>query len=190
VFNDVVVKLAQDAPVDHPAKPFFVYAAGKTAAERAAWNWLDTEKPSFQLNTVLPALVFCEIINPNSDGSTAGAINKVVKNGDLSGLTTFLTNPPYFVDVKDTARIHVAALLEPDVQHERLWAAAAPLSLNEVLGILRSVPEKDAKIPNDLDGFGEPTKVHIENSRTAQTSRKKWVGQFERESLLDQVNQL
>src|SRR5437763_255698 len=43
------------------------------------------------------------------------------------------------VDVEDTARLHVIALLDPDVQSERIFAAARPFTWTEVLHILRTL---------------------------------------------------
>jgi len=165
------VKAGYELPSDHPDKPLFGYAAGKTEAERAAWKWVQEKKPSFQLNTVLPDLVLGEIINPGSEGSTAGMVNKIVTSGDVSSAYPVVVAPSYFVDVKDTARIHVAALVEPDVQNERLWALAETFSLNEILGILRNFP-KNSKIPADLDGFGVPTKIKVDNSRSTELLKR------------------
>ena len=43
---------AQSAPESD--RPFVVYAASKTEAEREAWKWHKENKPDFALNTVLP----------------------------------------------------------------------------------------------------------------------------------------
>jgi len=170
-FNDAIVKQARDAPSDHPFKPVLVYAAAKTEGERAVWKWVKEKKPSFQVNTILPDLVLGEIINTNSDGSTAGMVNKIVTDGDVSAVNPFVIAPSFYVDVKDTARIHVAALVEPDVQNERLWALAGAFSLNEIFGILRSFPN-NSKIPADMQGFGEPTKIQVDNSRSTELLKR------------------
>jgi len=98
-------------------------------------------------------------------------VNKIVTEGDISAIYPFVVAPSFYVDVKDTARIHVAALVEPDVQNERLWALAGAFSLNEILGILRNFP-KNSKIPADLDGFGEPTKIRVDNSRSIELLKR------------------
>lgn len=48
----------ENTPTD--AKPFIIYSASKAEGERAAWNWVIENKPSFTLNTVLPNLVVGE----------------------------------------------------------------------------------------------------------------------------------
>jgi hypothetical protein len=53
--------------------------------------------------------------------------------------------------VKDVGRLHVAALLSESVRNERIYAAAAPFSWNQVLAILRKLyPSK--KIADDIEG--------------------------------------
>jgi len=172
LFNDKFVELSRDAPATHPAKAVLAYAAGKIEAEQAAWNWMKKEKRSFVLNTVLPDYVVGEIINPNSDGSTAGLLKKVATHSDTSGIRAFVApQASYYVDVRDVGRIHVAALLEPDVQNERLWALAGPFSLNEVLRILRKqLPKK--QIPADIEGLGENTKIKVDNSRSTELLKR------------------
>jgi len=191
-FNDMVVKLAREVPADHPAKSFFVYIAAKTEVERAAWKWIEAEKPSFQFNAVLPTAVFGEAINPNSrDASSTRAVNTIVKTGDASELLQFMSSPQYFVDVKDVARIHVAALVEPDVQNERLLAVSAPYSLNELMGYLRSFP-KNSKIPKDFEGYSDVPIVQVDTTRSTELLKRQgrtgWVSL--KDSLWEQVKHL
>lgn len=55
------------------------------------------------------------------------------------------------MNVKDVSRLHVAALLSESVRNERIFAAAAPYSWNQVLAILRNLyPSK--KIADDIEG--------------------------------------
>lgn len=49
-------------------------------------------------------------------------------------------NPPqYFANVQDDARVHVAALLSPNIQSERLFAFAYPFNWNDILTIFRKL---------------------------------------------------
>jgi len=186
-FNERFVKQSRESPADHPFKAVFAYAAGKTEGEKAAWKFVKDEKPSFQLNTVLPDLVIGEILNPNSDGSTSGMVNKIITSGDTSAVWPFAVVPSFYVDVKDTARIHLAALVEPDVQNERLWALAGTFTLNEILGILRTFPN-NSKIPKDIDECGIPTEIQVDNSRSTELLKRQgrsgWV------SLKDSLSEL
>lgn len=69
------------------------------------------------------------------------------------------------VDVKDTARLHVAALLDPDVENERILAYASPFNWSDILATLRKLyPHK--KFPADIEN--EPRDLSkLDNSRGA-----------------------
>jgi nucleoside-diphosphate-sugar epimerase len=191
-YFDAALKMAQDLPSDNPIRSLFSYAAGKTEGERAAWKFVDEEKPSFTFNTVLPDLVIGEIINPGSEGSTAGMINKIFTEGNTDGVMGFVSPPSFYVDVKDTARIHLAALTEPDVQNERLWALAGQFTLNQILDIGREVFPNRTTIPKNYEGFDEPCQIQVDTSRELQLLKRQgrlgWVSL--KDSLLEQVKGL
>ena len=69
------------------------------------------------------------------------------------------------INVKDTARLHVAALLAPDVESERILAFAYPFNWNDILAILRKL-YPDKQFPNDIED--EPRDLSkLDNSRGA-----------------------
>jgi len=114
---------------------FEVYAASKTEAEKAAWKAYDITKPHYQLSAVLPNANFGASLNPDDQApSTAKWIQRLYEGDD----TIFDYAPPqWFIDVQDTARLHVAALIDPSCKGERLFAFAEPFNLNDILAILR-----------------------------------------------------
>jgi hypothetical protein len=100
---------------------------------------------------VLPDTVFGGILEPASQGipSTAGFVKKLFDGENLGFLE--MIQPQWFVDVVDTARLHVAALLSKDVVNERLFAYAEPWNWNDILDILRKMfPEKQFAADMDL----------------------------------------
>uniref|UniRef100_A0A1Y1MV40 Uncharacterized protein n=1 Tax=Photinus pyralis TaxID=7054 RepID=A0A1Y1MV40_PHOPY len=59
----------------------------------------------------------------------------------------------WFVDVQDTARLHVIALLDPEVRDERLFAFAGPHNWTDVIEVLRRrCPQ--SKLPPAPDNEG------------------------------------
>lgn len=62
----------------------------------------------------------------------------------------------HFVDVRDTARFHVAALANPAVKSERILAYAEPYNWSQILNILRKAyparkwPDNIPEEPEDL----------------------------------------
>lgn len=95
-----------------------------------------------------------------------------------------ITATEWFVDVEDTARLHVIALLDPAVKSERLFAFAAPMNWTDVISILRKLrpyrqfpnpPENEGRDLTDIkpskraeqlirDFFGRPGWTSLEES--------------------------
>ncbi|KAL6697378.1 aldehyde reductase II [Trichoderma pleuroticola] len=115
------------------------------------------------------------------------AWNWVKENKPSFILNTILPNCNYFVDVRDTARLHVAALLDPKIKEERIFAFAQEYNWTDVLGILRKLrpnqqfplnPENEGRdytqvVPRDKakkilqDFFGQPDWTSLEESLAA-----------------------
>lgn len=53
-WNDESVRAAWDPDTPSELKPFLVYTASKTEAERKAWEWVRLNEPSYGFNSVLP----------------------------------------------------------------------------------------------------------------------------------------
>lgn len=177
-YNEEYIKLAWDPSFSHPAKHFFVYAAAKAQAETAAWEYVRAAKPQFVLNTVLPncnfgpALVFRKQGHPST-----GAWPKALYDGDLAVVTG--VPPQYFIDVRDTARLHVAALVDPGTSSERLWGFAEPYNWNSVLAVFRKMwPLKE--FVEDLEGLGSDESVLDTEGALGALERvfgqKGWIG--------------
>lgn len=144
-------------------------AASKVKAERAAWAFVDEHKPSFAFNTILPDYVMGPPANPAKGfySTSTGAV--MLFNGDSNSITVGFSNPSSnMVDVRDVAIIHVAALLATDVDHERLWAAAHPYHINDLLRIWREAyPDRKDKIPGDFD-FAPSPKQKVDTSKSVE----------------------
>ncbi|KAG2027465.1 hypothetical protein GB937_001209 [Aspergillus fischeri] len=60
----------------------------------------------------------------------------------------------YHIDVKDVALLHVAAILDPDINNERLQAWAENCNWNDILAIMRKMyPQR--QFVDDLPGMGK-----------------------------------
>jgi hypothetical protein len=81
----------------------------------------------------------------------------------------------WYVDVEDTARLHVIALLDPDVQSERIFACAAPFTWTEVLHVLRTLRPQNTTIPDPPEDEGNDH-VRIVPSRRAEDLLRKFYG--------------
>jgi len=138
---------AVDAAWSKESKPdaFTVYGASKTEAERAFWKTVEQTKPPFQVSAVLPNANFGPILT-GEPTSTAAWIVKLY-NGDDS---LFGFPPQYYVNVRDDARLHVAALIDPSANGQRLFAFAGTYTWNDVLAIFRKL-EPNKQFLEDRD---------------------------------------
>ncbi|KAJ5800795.1 uncharacterized protein N7518_002863 [Penicillium psychrosexuale] len=143
-FNDDSVKAAWDPDTPADVKPFAVYSASKTESEKAAWEWMKENKPHFDFNTVLPDFNTGKVLHPEIGGSTMGYVRKLLK-GDSSPFETF--PPQWYVDVEDTARLHVIALLSHEVKSERLFAFAESKNWTDHVEALSKLRPDNKLIP-------------------------------------------
>jgi len=146
-WDDEAVSIANSPNPD----AFSVYGASKTEAERAFWKCIKETKAPFQAAAVLPNANFGPILRPGGEtGSSTGSWPIGVMNGDTSNLET---PPQWFVDVRDDARLHVAALIDPECDGQRIFAFAAPYNWTQILSILKEQnPGKDLPDPPKDEG--------------------------------------
>ena len=174
-WNDKSIEEAWKPPPYEPSRGYAVYAASKAQAERAMWDFVKEQKPQFVFNTILPDANYGPLLNENIPASTAGFLRAAFK-GDLRPLQ--IIAPQWMVNVQDTARLHVAALLAPGVENERILAYSAPYNVNDVMEVLRRAfpgrkfPEDDPEQGRDLS--------EVDNSRGAELLRifgkDGWIG--------------
>lgn len=82
----------------------------------------------------------------------------------------------WYVDVQDTARLHVIALLDPDVKNERIFAFAGPYNYTDVIGILRKLrPHLCSVIPDPPKNEGRDM-CDVKGSKRAELLLKEFFG--------------
>lgn len=165
--------------LDAPGLP--AYRRSKTAAERAAWEFVASE-PSMTLATVLPGAVFGPILSADTLGSTqiiARLLAGAVPGTPRIGLEV--------VDVRDLADVHVRAMTAPEAAGQRflatgefLWMRDIALALREGLGEqARKVPTRqlpdiavraaalfDRSLREIMPGLGRRNRHSIEKARS------------------------
>lgn len=111
-----------------------VYAASKVLAERAAWDFIAKEKPSFDLTSILPTMNFGpyvhEVTKEKGIGSTAQMVLGSLTSpngGDTSGQLAGT-----WVDVRDVAAHHVLALSTEAVGGERILSVGGIYAWQDV----------------------------------------------------------
>jgi nucleoside-diphosphate-sugar epimerase len=166
---------------------YIVYAASKTQGERALWNFVKKEKPSFVANAVLPDFTTGRAVG--SAGMTGqlaiglfktGAISIVPRKSRLQcrRMKFQLTGViEYFIDIVDNARLHLcAAVLDESLQNERIFAYGGPLNEKESIeAIKKARPDVDvSKLKIDPDERRDLTKYPNE---VGAKLLKEWYGQ-------------
>jgi len=107
-------------------------------AERAAHDFIKNEKPNFTISMILPNANFGDMI-PCATGTSTGGWSQGVADGqDMNQI-----DPQWFVNVDDTARLHVQALVSPDIkQGERIWAVSERFTWNDIAAeVKKNKPE-------------------------------------------------
>lgn len=96
-------------------------------------------------------------------------------NGDVQ--TGRMLPPQYYIAVQDAALLHVAALLHPDVQSERIFGFAEPKNANAMLKLYKGLyPSR--KFAEEDPEEGEDLAVVVERDRAEELlgwiAGKKW----------------
>lgn len=132
-----------------------VYGASKTEAERAIWRTAKEAHASFQVSTILPNAMFGPILKKGgADSSSTATWLLKLFNGDEGAFDSF--PPQYYVDVRDTARLHSIALRDPSCSGQRLFSFAAPFNRSDVLALFhelcpdKTFPADDRETGRDL----------------------------------------
>ncbi|KAL1847265.1 hypothetical protein Daus18300_014000 [Diaporthe australafricana] len=149
-WNDEAVEMAW-AEKTGEKDAFVVYAASKTESEKAVWKWAREHEHEFVINTVLPNANFGAILSPENQGYPSTARwTKAVLDADYQSIKHI--PPQYYVNVQDTARLHVVALVNPLVRDERVFAFTGPFNFNDILGVLRKQypDEKWDDVPDQM----------------------------------------
>ncbi|GAA5899521.1 hypothetical protein JCM6882_001139 [Rhodosporidiobolus microsporus] len=141
--------------------PSQAYRASKTLAERAAWDFVEHEKPGFDIATVNPPLIFGPIIHQCE--------SKEKLNTSVNNFYSFLLGSKSaadaqvgfgsLVDVRDVARIHIDALVTPEAGGERFLVSNTDSSYQPLLDLFFSAapPSLLAAFPNAQRGNpGQP----------------------------------
>lgn len=143
-----------------------VYAAAKVAAEKSIWQFVEEQKPAFKVSTVLPNVNIGASVGGLPLSSTGTFVPNLLE-GETSGL---FFPAQHYVNVRDCARLHVAALLDPDQRNERIFAMADLFDWNDVLAILRRL-RPDMDIIDNMPDLGRDLSV-LPNGPAEQLLRK------------------
>ena len=114
------------------------YRGSKLFAEKEAWDFIEREKPSFDLATLCPPMTFGPIAHPVDNPKGLNESNAKLWEVAAGCKTLPEARVPVWIDVRDLAKAHVECLVRPEVSMRR-YTPAAPekFSYELVASILR-----------------------------------------------------
>lgn len=138
------------------------YRAGKKFAELAAWDFIKTEKPNFDLVSLNPPMIFGPFLPQTAKRlriEDLNESNKRVYNGYIntskeSGLPHNALN--VYIDVRDLATAHIKAIELPEAGGERIIVSAREIPAQRICDLLRAnVPELEKRTPEGNPGTND-----------------------------------
>jgi nucleoside-diphosphate-sugar epimerase len=131
--------------------PGLAYFASKTLAEKAAWDFIAKEKPSFDLSVLLPVIVLGPSLTPveSAKDIEQGAYRHVYEFINGKNATTEIDYNFYsHVDVRDVARAHILAMHIPVAGGQRISLSSSDvLSPQTVVNIInKNFPQLGGRV--------------------------------------------
>ncbi|KAM0513446.1 hypothetical protein ACHAPE_007910 [Trichoderma viride] len=148
------------------------YCASKALAEKAAWKFINEQKPHFDLTVLNPPMVFgpaAHVVSLSAMNTSAWDIHRFL-SGELEDVPD--TGFWGFVDVRDLATAHVRALEVPEAGNERFFIVSGRYSYQKTADVLRASPliaEADKRlVPVGKPGqnYPGPDVYEVDNSKS------------------------
>jgi len=164
--EDVWNPITMEEAVQNPSNG---YRASKTFAEKAAWEFVEKEKPNFELSTLNPPFVFGPVVhylNSLDAVNTSNARIRDIMQGKMKekvGPTgTFL-----WVDVRDIALAHVKAIEVPEAAGKRFFVTAGYFSNKDIIEAIRkNFPDLAKNLPDHPESDMPADIFKYDNSRS------------------------
>ncbi|KAK5081954.1 methylglyoxal reductase (NADPH-dependent) gre2 [Lithohypha guttulata] len=149
--------------------PSTAYRGSKTFAEKAAWDFVEKEKPNFDLCTANPPLVIGPVVHQFDSLTSLNTSNENVRDMIQGKFKDGLppTRVALWVDVRDIALAHVRAMERPDAGGKRFFVTAGFFTNSEVADIIKkNFPDLVSKLPDNYDAQSKEFPYKIDNSRS------------------------
>ncbi|KAI1506686.1 NAD dependent epimerase/dehydratase [Biscogniauxia marginata] len=170
------------------------YRVSKKFAEKAGWDFVEREKPNFDLATICPPLVFGPVVHHlNSLAAINTSNERFVQliqgkwKGEIPPTGVFL-----WVDVRDVALAHVNAIERPEAGGKRFFTTAGKFKNRDLVDLVRkNFPGLAGQLPDDSVKGGDYPEggVHgYDNSRATKVLGIDWISL--EKSVVDTVKSL
>ncbi|CAF1048017.1 unnamed protein product [Adineta steineri] len=152
--------------------PVTVYRVSKVCAERAAWDFIKNEKPSFTIATICEPMVFGPSVTDFKSIDDIHTSNSSIWSLVTSGKDGKIpeTRVPKQIDVRDVAYAHIAALERITNTNQRyLISAPTSWSQQQILDIVHESTTIPTNIKNTtpigIKGQQLPEHFNIDSSK-------------------------
>ncbi|MBV4355857.1 SDR family oxidoreductase [Pinibacter aurantiacus] len=161
------------------------YIKSKTVAEKAAWEFVNTEGNGLEFVVINPVGIFGPVL-----GNILSASVDVVIKGIIEGTTTISPDLTLgVVDVRDVAGIHILAMTNAAASGQRFLAAAdGVMSFYDVAQLIRKErPERASKIA-DINKTDDSFYIELSNNKAKTLLH--WNPRSKEEAILASVDSL
>jgi nucleoside-diphosphate-sugar epimerase len=145
------------------------YRGSKTFAEKAAWEFVEKEKPNFQISTLNPPLVFGPIVNYLNSLDAVNTSNQRFRDMIQGKMKEGLAPTGTFIwtDVRDLAEAHVKAIEVPEAAGKRFFITAGHFSNKDLADtIIEAFPDLAKELPAKPESDLPADVFNYNNSRS------------------------
>jgi nucleoside-diphosphate-sugar epimerase len=143
------------------------YCASKGLAEKAMWEWMEANKPSFTLATINPPWIFGPHVAPLRDTSRLNESSHALYSllgADKVPPTDFAG----FADVRVVAAAHLAAFEKDEAAGQRFLVGTHFDYQSAVDALREDMPELGSRLPLGTPGAGKTEKVYAVDGSKAE----------------------
>lgn len=147
------------------------YCASKKLAEKAAWDFVEQEKPNFSVTAICPPMTYGPAVpdsitdlNLLKMNTSSADIYRLINGYCKDAVPT--TDFYAWVDARDVAEAHLKAYTTPEAAGQRYFCAAGRFTHQEICDIIRKeFPQLQAKCPEGNPGFRGPETYAVGNGK-------------------------
>ncbi|KAH8671074.1 hypothetical protein BX600DRAFT_548118 [Xylariales sp. PMI_506] len=162
--------------------PQSTYRCSKVFSEKAAWDFIDTGSPGFDLAVINSTYVFGPIQRGLPSHDAVNTSNQRVRDMVLGRMRSGLapTYPVFtWVDVRDVALAHLRAMTVPEAGGSRFYVVGGHFSNKKIADIIqREFPELAERLPPEPERKDDlPDDVYqFDNSKSRRVLGLEYVG--------------
>ncbi|KAL7895442.1 hypothetical protein HDV63DRAFT_104136 [Trichoderma sp. SZMC 28014] len=143
------------------------YLASKTIAEKAAFDYVEKNKPKFTISALCPPFIYGPLLHhvesPKALNTSSNDIYRLFNGSEKEVPPTAFF---FYVDVRDLAEAHVLAFEKPAAANQRYLIAASAYTYQQIVDIIRAkFPELGETTPKGETGAPMPPAYIVDTTK-------------------------